>query len=258
MRAPLCSIPRAGQRRGVTLLEVLVVVVILGALIAISIPNMKGFSQRTALRGAASEILSGCNVARQAAIATQREVYVLFDIEHDRWRIHMNVAEDEEREMRYSRDAIYDLEMVHELPPNVYFTEVTSESEPVEQENRGDPLPVVVYYPDGSASPATVGLKNQRDRIMTVEVSGATGRVSIYNGPAPALEDKLIALGADPAQFGLVPPQPEGKESSADQQWSSAAEERRAREQQAKEQYYQDIVSRIAGQRAKQSPRIPR
>lgn len=187
--------------RAFTFLEIMVVVVIMGVLIAVTGVRLKGTSERSALTGASRELLSACNVARQAAISTQRDVWIKFDVNNDRWRIDLNVdPEEEDRHAHYDRDARYDLESIHELPAKISFTQVTTAAGAYEKDKK-DEFPLIVFHPDGSATGASVVLKSDKGRQMTVEVSAATGRPETYRGEPREFGEKLKAIGVDPSAF---------------------------------------------------------
>ncbi len=252
-----CARPAAaaGRRRGFTFLEVMVVIVLLGVLMAVTLPNMRGTGQVAALRGAARELAAGLRIARQRAISTHREVFVLFDLEGDRWRINLNIDPEEEPDShRYSRDSLYELEMPVTLPPKVFFDSVASDEPPPADQR--DSLAMVVFYPDGRASAAQITLRNERGRALTVELAASTGRVLVYEGAARSLEERIAALGAKPQDFGFGQPASVVDSGAANPNDPNA--ERLAREREQRERYYQDVVSRIVGQRQGALDRSPR
>lgn len=73
MQTPLPLISAARSRRGVTLLEVLIVMVLVGILAAIAIPRVAGSSDPYAAVDEARRIHAAMANARARAIATQRQ-----------------------------------------------------------------------------------------------------------------------------------------------------------------------------------------
>ena len=67
------------MRRGVTLLEVIVVVVIIALICAIGTPVLLRRLDRTRVRHASSEIVSALGLARTTAVAREAHVSVIFD-----------------------------------------------------------------------------------------------------------------------------------------------------------------------------------
>ena len=69
-----------GQHAGFTLIEMLAVVVIMGAMLALIVPNL-GFRQAAALRDQAQDLASQIELARQLAVVTGKPHRLLIDIE---------------------------------------------------------------------------------------------------------------------------------------------------------------------------------
>jgi Tfp pilus assembly protein FimT len=229
----------------------MIVVVILGVLISVVGANLRGTGQRAALLGAARELVSACNVARQAAISTEREVYLRFDAVNHRWRLRLNISpEEEDRRARYDRDAVYDLEMPRELPPKIAFSKI--EMDTFEDRSSRTQFPQITFFPNGSATEGIIQLTSDRGRKITIEITRATGRVEVYQGEPRDFAQKLKDLGVEPSTFIKEPiggpDSMQGLHASAD----DPNAERRAREQQQRENYYQDVLSRIVEQRRQQ------
>jgi type IV fimbrial biogenesis protein FimT len=66
------------SHRGFSLVEALMVVVIVGALAALALPSMAGFSARQKLRGAADNLRGDLHFARSEAIKRRAHVFVAF------------------------------------------------------------------------------------------------------------------------------------------------------------------------------------
>ncbi|MCX7723213.1 MAG: type II secretion system GspH family protein [Verrucomicrobiae bacterium] len=77
---------RGAGRSGFTLLELLVVIAILGMVAAITLPAVKGIGRTAAINAATRQILDDVAAARQAAISTRSDVYVVFVPPYSQWR----------------------------------------------------------------------------------------------------------------------------------------------------------------------------
>lgn len=258
MRFPRCDGPKkaliAGvspASRGITFLELMIVVVILGVLISVVGANLRGAGQRAALFGAARELVSACNVARQAAISTEREIYLRFDTEHHRWRLRLNISpEEEDRHARYDRDAVYELEIPRELPAKISFVKI--ETDTFEDRSSRTKYPQITFYPNGSATEGTIQLASERGRKITIEITRATGRVEVYQGDPRDFAQKLKDLGVEPSTFIKEPIAGPDTMQGAFASGDNSNAERVAREEEQRESYYQDVLSRIVEQRRRQ------
>jgi prepilin-type N-terminal cleavage/methylation domain-containing protein len=68
----------AFKSRGFTLLELLIVLVIIGLLAALILPNLKGMRQSNTMASASRQLLDDLALARQRAIGSRSTVYVVF------------------------------------------------------------------------------------------------------------------------------------------------------------------------------------
>lgn len=68
------------KQEGQTLMELMIVVVIIGILTALGLPNFLGLQSRVQLRSVAEEIASELRLARQLAISHRHRVRVVFDV----------------------------------------------------------------------------------------------------------------------------------------------------------------------------------
>jgi general secretion pathway protein H len=76
---------RSGEE-GFTLLELVVVFVILGLVLALFVTRISGPSPGLTLRAAANELAAGLREARSAAISGDRPVTITIDAAHRDWR----------------------------------------------------------------------------------------------------------------------------------------------------------------------------
>jgi general secretion pathway protein H len=155
LRGPAAE--RAPRRvAGVTLLELLVVLALMGLIAAMSVPMLTGGVSGSALKGAAREVAAGLRFARSDAVATRQETRLTFDLE--------------QRTFRIDRDA-----RLHALPKQVELKLFTAQSD-ITDEKTG----AIRFYPDGGSNGGRVTIA-AGERKYEVDVDWLTGRVAILD-----------------------------------------------------------------------------
>ncbi|MGB9716418.1 MAG: pilus assembly FimT family protein [Thermodesulfovibrionales bacterium] len=75
------------KNSGITLLEVIIVIAIIGILTAFGIPEISRFSANYRVRSSATELMQNMKLARAMAIKENRRYLIVFDIENQRYLI---------------------------------------------------------------------------------------------------------------------------------------------------------------------------
>lgn len=205
-----------GARRGVTFLEIMVVLVIIGIIAAVAIPNLTGTRSRTELRTAARTLAAAGIQARQMAISYGEQTELIIDLEQEQWMIRFSPEDEDSREGRRRSRMRTDREMqpgqtsaeqIRELPQRVTFGEITTRSGGDERTSRraraGDELRRLTFYPNGSSSGMAIQLRNDRERSLTVDFDPAGGRPEIYEGEPKTMAEKLREMGLNPEEYGI-------------------------------------------------------
>jgi prepilin-type N-terminal cleavage/methylation domain-containing protein len=217
----------AAGRRGLTFLEVTVVIVLLGIMMALAIPNMRGPREKIALRAAAREIAAAGLLARQSALTTGTTAELIIDRANNQWQIVMAAppepeTRDERRresgDRRRREDAdrrrLRELtpgetsdERIRSLPQLIRFGEVTEgrvtkdETRRASSTERG--LLRVTFHATGTSSGMAIQLVNSRDRSLTVDFDRVSGRPEVYEGKPKTVADRLREKGLDPVAYGI-------------------------------------------------------
>ena len=144
---------------GVTLVELLVVIGIIGILLATGVPALTQYAGRLRLKTALRQVTGMASYARSIAISTREDHALVIEGEAGRLSI-LNLASGET------------LEKVVRLPQSVTIT-LTVGGQPV-----GDSR--VVFRPTGSLTGRTATLVlSDKERAYTVSITGTTGSVSL-------------------------------------------------------------------------------
>ena len=181
------------MRRGFTFIEIILVIMLLGVLAAVSFPRMGSTFHRAQVQAEARELVGVLRYARHTAILRGDGAEVRFDPERGEYELllvdldleGMPAREYEPGVRRYRTDESSvrvpdDVRGLHRLPEGVFFTLFQS-SAPLSRETK---LPRVIYYPDGSASPAMIAIKGNRSKELNVQIFRTTGMAMVKEGAA--------------------------------------------------------------------------
>jgi general secretion pathway protein H len=142
--------------RGVTLLELLIVLSIMAVMAALVMPIFGSGVSTAELKGAAREVAAGLRLARSEALATRKETRVVLDLE--------------QRSFAVERDA-----RSHTLPRQIELKLFTAQSDLV-----SDKVGAIRFFPDGGSNGGRVTLA-VGERKYNVDVDWLTGRVAILD-----------------------------------------------------------------------------
>jgi general secretion pathway protein H len=145
-----------GRARGVTLLELLIVLSLIGILVARVVPMLGGGVSTTELKSSARQMAAALRLARSEALATRREHSVLVDLERRVFRV-----DGDPREIA--------------LPRDVELKLFTAQSDLV-----SDQSGAIRFFPDGGSNGGRVTIA-AGERKYEVDVDWLTGRVAILD-----------------------------------------------------------------------------
>lgn len=140
--------------RGFTLVELMVVMVIAVAAVALITPMFGGAVSSAELRQSARQVAAALRAARSEAVSTNQPVAWVLDVEAKRFSLSSQSG-------------------VRSLPERLEVELTTAESE-LQSENIG----AIRFYPDGTSSGGRVALGDARKQL-DVDVDWLTGRVRI-------------------------------------------------------------------------------
>lgn len=141
--------------RGLTMIELLVVLSIIALVSALAIPMVTGTSNAE-MRSAARQLASGLRLARSEALAQRRETFLVLDLAGRRFKVDRDARE-------------------YPLPRNVELKLYTAQKDLVD-----DKVGSIRFYPDGGSNGGRITL-GSGERKYEVDVDWLTGRVAILN-----------------------------------------------------------------------------
>jgi general secretion pathway protein H len=150
------SSPAAARLRGMSLLEILVVLAIMGLVAAMAVPMLGPGVSSGELKAAARQLASGLRLARSEAMATRRETFLTIDIEGRRFKVAQDPKE-------------------YPLPKGVGLKLFTAQMDLVD-----DKVGSIRFYPDGGSNGGRITIA-AGERKYEVDVDWLTGRVAILD-----------------------------------------------------------------------------
>lgn len=181
-----------------TLLEILFVVLIMGLLLGITLPRMSGTFGAAKLKTAARDLTGMLRYARNTAVLRELPCEIRFDLDEGLYQlVLMDASGDIYEEKRSSHRGRKrnndgaspmisdDVAGVRRLPGKIYFSVIYTAAPLTDDTDR----PRVIYYPDGSATPATIAIEDHKKRAISVEVFRTTGMARVSQG-LPTKEPK--------------------------------------------------------------------
>jgi len=142
------------QARGVTLLELLVVLVLMAIVAAVALPMFSGAVSNTELKSAARQVAAGLRYARSEALAGKRETVVVYDLERRVFRVDRDPRE-------------------HPLARGIEM-KLTGAQSDIANEHVG----AIRFFPDGGSNGGRVTVA-AGERKFDVDIDWLTGRVAI-------------------------------------------------------------------------------
>ena len=144
------------RQAGVTLLELLIVIALMGIVAALVVPMFGGPVSTSELRATARQLAAGLRLARSEAVSERRETFLVVDVAGKRFKIDREARE-------------------HALPSKVDLKLFTAQNDLV-SENVGS----IRFYPDGGSNGGRITVASGA-RKFDVDVDWLTGRVAILD-----------------------------------------------------------------------------
>jgi len=159
--------PNAERRTGgFTLLELIVVLVLISAVLALAAPSLRRFARARGTTDAATHLLALAHLARSQAV-TQAQVWRL-NIDPEAFTYWLTVQQAGafvQPQREYGR--------LFRFPDGV--------SVAVEGSETADGMPCVQFYPDGRSDPATIELADAEGRTLQVTCPSVSDRFRIVS-----------------------------------------------------------------------------
>jgi type II secretion system protein H len=186
-----CRRDAEAPRGGFTLIELMVVMVLIGILSAMIIPEMKGTYGDALLRGSARELVNVFSIAYSRAVSLNQAHVVRIERTSGRYEIERQVrAQGKQTELLPLKDvsgSSGDLDSritieVHRLSEADSDNTDREASALPGNESQGEARPdAVTFYPDGTADAAEIVLRDNAGFGLRLKIDPITARVEILD-----------------------------------------------------------------------------
>jgi type II secretion system protein H len=181
------SIGSSVCRAGFSLIELIVVVMLIGVMVALIVPHMRGTYEDVLLRSAGRKLADAARVAHSQAITVNAAHRIRIDAGSHRYhveRVHLDPDHGPafvplrhvpgSEGTFHARISIEVRGAGNPLPIHVsgLSSELLSHDTQMATANPG-----IVFYPDGTADPAEIHLRDQEGFGLSLRISPVTGRV---------------------------------------------------------------------------------
>lgn len=144
----------APSMRGLTLLEILIVLALMAIVAGVVFPMLGGPVSTNELRASARQLAAGLRMARSEAVAQRRETFLAVDVAGRRFKVDRDPKE-------------------HALPSRVDLKLFTAQNDLVDES-----VGSIRFFPDGGSNGGRITVASG-ERKFDVDIDWLTGRVSI-------------------------------------------------------------------------------
>lgn len=168
-------------QRAFTLIEMVVVVVVIGIISAMIIPEMKGSFDDALLRSTGRELMNAFSLASNHAVSFNRPCRVQLDAQTGRYLVERQVRDGEREDFVPLKD-ISGAE--GRLDPRIAVEvrqpgEDSSEDNPDDRAAAQSSPDAVSFYPDGTADAAEIHLRDRAGFQLVLQLNPVTARVQV-------------------------------------------------------------------------------
>jgi prepilin-type N-terminal cleavage/methylation domain-containing protein len=150
------------NKRGVTLIELVTVMVIIGILAALAVPSFGTWMAHYRLRTAARDVVTAMRTAQMRAVSYNMRHGVAFDSANSQFQLY-----------RDSGGLLEDGALTP-LPKGITYNSIVG----LPTDGPGDYF--ISFFPNSTASAGgTIVLRNSRGKDKTITISAASGRVTV-------------------------------------------------------------------------------
>ena len=173
---------RAGptSQTGFTLIELMVVLIIIGIFSSLMLAEMHGTYEDALLRSTARKIISAANLANSQAVTLNRTHALILDATSSRMRIQMA------QESASAQEESLDSRIKVEVRDFALQYDGNDADEPrAEREQKQRNLETIQFFPDGTADPREITLRDRTGVELALRINQTTGRIRVIESEGP-------------------------------------------------------------------------
>jgi len=162
------------RAKGFTLLEMMVVIIIIGTIMAIAIPRMNDMFEVN-LKSAIRKLGGAIQYAFNESVIKQTPLRLNFDlVQQEYWISYLSVSGETGEFLEIPSDLV----QRQQLPDGVSFMDVITPHD-IEKKTEGDVF--INFYPTGFAEKGVIHMTSNDGRQFTLLVKSLTGDITVYD-----------------------------------------------------------------------------
>lgn len=159
---------------GFTLLEIMVVIIIIGTVMAIAIPKMNDLFEVN-LKSTIRKLAGAIQFCFNESVIKQTPLRLNFDLVTGEYWLSYLAVNGQTGEFVDAPNEIIEHE---QLPSGVFIKDMATPHSP---EKRSEGVDFISFYPTGFAEKAVLHLASRDGRVFTLVVKSMTGRLTVYD-----------------------------------------------------------------------------
>ena len=180
---------RRSSEKAFTLIELMIVVILIGIMTAMIVPEMRGTFQDALLRSTGRKMVEVLNLANSRAVSLNQEHKVVFDLKAHRYTIEGSARGQDEGSGPVALREISGGE--GEIDPSLSLELQKAQVEPADMEEEGERAEpqdqaltdrrrdVISFYPDGTADATQLALRDREGNQIVLRINPITARVQV-------------------------------------------------------------------------------